>query len=70
MNPTYYVKNENTLGYIYSEQPEFFNILAGKPQLGGDNWMDGFVAHGSSDKLRPATQADFDYFRVCSKGHI
>lgn len=70
MNATYFVKNENTLGYVYPAQPEFFNIIAGKPQIGGDNWVDGFVAIGESDKLRVATKEDFDHFRVCSKNHI
>lgn len=70
MNAAYFVKNENTLGFVYSEQPEFFNILAGKPQIGGDDWMDGFVVISKSDNLRVATKEDFDHFRVCSKNHI
>lgn len=66
----YFVKNANTLGYINDEQPNMFGVLAGKPQLGGDDWMNGPVPVSPSDKLVPATIADFDFFRVCHKGHI
>ncbi|QFR55748.1 hypothetical protein JC221_102 [Yersinia phage JC221] len=69
MATKFYVKNENTLGYVFDEQPEYFCILAGKPQLGGDDCMDGYVVIGSGDTLRKATVEDFDYYRVCSKGY-
>lgn len=65
----YFVKGGHTLGFIYPAQPQLFNILAGKPQLGGHDWKDGFVAYDPAD-LKPATRADFEYFRVCSKGHL
>lgn len=68
--PAYFVKDGHTLGFVYDEQPHFFNILAGKPPLGGHDWKDGFVAVDPSDSLIPATLADFEAFRVCSKGHL
>lgn len=68
---SFYVKNENTLGFVYhSEQPDLFNVLAGKPQIGGDDWRDGFVSLSSSDVLRAATEEDFAKFRVCSKNYM
>ena len=68
---TYFVKNENTLGFVYeAEQPNSFNVLAGKLQQDGDDWRAGFVALSPLDVLRPATQADFDAFRVSSVGHL
>jgi hypothetical protein len=68
--PTYFVKNGNTLGYIYAETPGSFEVLHGSVILGGDDWKNGSVALSPIDKLVPATLADFDKFRVCSKGHI
>lgn len=70
MSVKYFVKNENTLGYIFDEQPSYFGVLASKPQHGGDDWMNSPVMVKASDKLREATQTDFDYYRVSSKGHI
>lgn len=70
----YVVINENTLGYycqvVEGGAFDHIQVLAGKPQLGGRNWIDGYFMPSSLDKIRPATQKDFDYYRVCSKGHI
>lgn len=66
----YFVKNENTLGYVFDEQPNLFGVLAGKPQLGGDDCMNSPIMIMSCDKLRKATIADFDYYRVSHVGHI
>lgn len=60
----YYVKNENTLGYIFDAQPTLFCVLASKPQHGGDDWRNGPRVIGSLDKVRRATASDFDYYRV------
>jgi len=68
--PSYFVMNENTLGYIFEEQPQNFNILSSKPQKGGHDPMNGYVAIGSTDKLRTATAEDFEYYRVSTKGHL
>lgn len=69
--PNYYIKDGHTLGFVYGEQPHLFNILAGKPQLGGHDWKDGFVACDPAiDHLVPATVDDFHKFRVCPRGHL
>lgn len=66
----YYVMDGHTLGYVIDERPEYFGVLAGKPQHGGYDWENGYVIIMPSDNLKPATEADFEYFRVCPKGHI
>lgn len=43
-------------------------ILAGKPQLGGRDWMDG-TCYPNPANLRPATRADFEAFRVAGAEH-
>ena len=65
---TYHVENGHTLLY---RQPgdAMYGILAGKPLLGGRNWVDGICAPDPAT-LRPATRDDFDFFRVCHKGHL
>lgn len=69
--PDYYVLNENTLGYVYAEQPNRMGVLAGSVLKGGHDWRNGPVAiMPGIDKLRPATLADFDEYRVSPKGHI
>lgn len=62
---SYHVLNENTLGYIKQERPNWFGVLAGKPQLGGHDWKNGDVFIGRLDVIRPATLVDFDFYRVC-----
>lgn len=66
---TYHVLNEHTLCYL-QEGSSVYGVLAGKPQLGGHNWINGAVSVSRVDKLRPATRDDFEVFRVCHKGHI
>lgn len=65
----YQILNENTLCYSL-EGSSLLGVLAGKPQLGGHNWINGPVAVGCSDKLRQATLEDFDLYRVSPYGHI
>lgn len=64
MSGKFFVKNENTLGYIFDEQPKLFGVLASKPQHGGDDWMNSPVVIASADTLRKATEEDFEYYRV------
>lgn len=66
----HFVLNEHTLGFVYDEQPHDFWIHAGKPQLGGHDWKNGSAPIGALDVLRPATLADFEFYRVSPKGHI
>jgi hypothetical protein len=66
---SYHVLNENTLCYL-QEGSTLFGVLAGKPQLGGHDWLNGPVAVTGSDNLRSATLADFETFRVSPTGHI
>lgn len=68
--PTYHVLNGHTLGYIYAQQPESFNVLHGSVVRGGHDWRNGPVAISQLDTLRPATLADFEDYRVCPKGHL
>lgn len=64
---TYHVEGEHTL--LYRKPGDtLYGILAGKPLLGGRDWKDGICAPNPAD-LRPATEADFHFFRVCSKGY-
>jgi hypothetical protein len=66
---TYHVEGNHTL--LYHRKGELrFGILAGKPQLGGRNPMDG-TCLPFPPALRPATAEDFDFFRVQPpKGHF
>lgn len=66
----YFVKDGNTLGYVNSAQPNLFGVFAGKPQLGGHDWINGPVVIDAFCVLVPATLADFDRFRVDPRGHI
>lgn len=65
---TYHVEGEHTLLYRQPGDPNH-GILAGKPQLGGRNPMDGVCRPDPKD-LRPATVEDFHFFRVRPEGHI
>jgi len=72
MNTTkYLVVNENTLVYQI-EGDTMVGVLGGKPQLGGrsNSAMEEPFALKESDKVRTATEKDFDYFRVSSKGYF
>jgi len=66
----YVVLGGHTLGYIYEGSP-WMGILAGSVLLGGYDPLGGPVAIGiRHHELRPATQEDFSFFRVRSKGHL
>lgn len=69
MAAAYYVLNENTLCYS-QVGTALLGVLADKPQLGGHDWKNGPVVAGGSDKIRPATLEDFEWFRVSPKGHL
>jgi hypothetical protein len=70
MDAKYLVCNENTLCYRQDGVLGLLGVLAGKPQIGGRDWRSGSFAPAPSDKLRAATLADFDFFRVSPVGHI
>jgi hypothetical protein len=65
----YVVVNENALCYSIAGSI-FHGVLAGKLLLGGPDPMTGTIVVAPSDKVRPATVADFDFFRVSPKGHL
>lgn len=71
MSTQYIVVNENTLGYQF-DGDNMVGVLGGKPQLGGrsNSALEEPFLLAPSDKVRAATKADFDYFRVCSKGYF
>ncbi|MBT1509376.1 hypothetical protein KIP88_02580 [Bradyrhizobium sp. SRL28] len=71
MNPAekYIVVNENALCYRI-EGSIFHGVLAGSVLLGGPDPMTGTIVVAPSDTVRPATVADFAFFRVSPKGHI
>ncbi len=56
----YVVKDEHTLGYLRGDQ---MGVLAGSVMRGGHDWKNGEV-HTSGAKIRAATLADFDTYRV------
>lgn len=66
----YYVLNENTLGYIQDERPDWFCILHGSVLKGGLDSLKGSHPLTSLDVLRPATKADFDEYNVSWHGHL
>jgi hypothetical protein len=69
--PKHFVLNEHTLGYIYDEMPTTFCVLHGSVLKGGHDWKNGPITLAPGiDKLRPATKADFDEYRVSWKGHL
>lgn len=64
-DPRYVVMNENTLGYIYAEQPDTLCVLHGSVLKGGHDWKNGPVLITPLDKVRDAGLADFEEYR-CS----
>lgn len=56
-----YVHNETTLGILYPDN--IMSVLSGKPQFGGKQFPDE-PFNVSPEEIRPATEKDFDYFRV------
>lgn len=65
----YVVKNENTLCYR-QEGSSLLGVLAGSVLRGGHDWKNGAVAVLPTDTLRDATLEDFEFYRVCPRGHI
>lgn len=67
-----YVANENTLCYRGNNWPEsylMYGVLAGSVLRGGKNPLDGgFPFNPAWDKMRLATKADFEFFRVHPAG--
>lgn len=66
MTKAYFVLNENTLGFIRSPrygwfEPLHISILRGATR----NRLSGPFPLGQKDVLRPATEDDFDAYRVC-----
>ena len=61
----YVVMNENTLGYLIPERPNYIGILAGSVLKGGPDPMQGtaLIIPGHS-QIRQATAEDFTNFRV------
>ena len=58
----YVVKDEHTLGYIRGNS-QFMEVLAGSVIRGGHDPKNGSVCYRQSS-VRPATQGDFDIYRV------
>ncbi len=63
----YLVLNEEMLGIMRDAQTFVFEILFCRGRSPLDSL---YPAPVNGAGLRSATQADFDRFRVCSKGHI
>lgn len=65
----YFVLNENTLCYRI-DGSFMVGVLAGSVLRGGHDPKNGCTVVGELDTIRPATVADFDFFRVSSAGHL
>ena len=60
------VVNENTLGVkFYLAKNPYIQVLAGKR-----DWKNGCAYLSPTAKVRPATQADFEKYRVDSRGYL
>lgn len=70
----YVVLDEHTLCYrIDGQTPgwkNFVGVLQGSVLRGGHDWRNGSVCISPRSNVREATQADFDFFRVSSTGHL
>lgn len=64
------VLDEHTLCYRVEGSESLLGVLAGSVQRGGHNWLNGPVSIGPSSKLRDATIADFDFYRVSHVGYL
>lgn len=60
----YLVVNENTLCYA-QEGTVMLGVLTGSVLRGGRDWKNGAIFVAPSDKVRPATEEDFESYRVC-----
>lgn len=67
---TYVVVDEHTLGYVLPPEASWIGVLAGKPQFGGCDPVNGPVSAYRTNSMRRATPEDFDYFRVCPPPHL
>ena len=66
----YFVVDENMLVFVFRHQPTVASILASSVIRGALlGWKDG-TTYWPRSNHRPATQADFDTFKVSSKGHL
>ena len=66
----YVVMNENLLGYLYKLNQYFYvGQLASSIIRGGPSYLDGPRPVSPLDQLRKATPADFEAYRVSSKGY-
>ncbi len=69
-NTIYVVKDEHTLGYFQNTDTiptkiAFMGVLHGSVLKGGHDWKNGPVAFQPGyNKIRLATAADFDEYRV------
>lgn len=73
--PKYIVINENALCYRLNNGElvagySLCGVLAGSVLRGGPDPKNGTIAVGPDDKVRAATNADFDFFRVSPTGHL
>ncbi len=64
----YVVHKESTLGYFENDS-NVLSVLHGSVRKGGYDWRNGPVNVNPND-CREATQADFDEYRVSSRGHL
>jgi hypothetical protein len=65
VGPKYVVMDEHTLGYLVDKTPTLMGVLAGSVLKGGHDWKNGAVSIvPGHTKLRMATEADFEFFRV------
>lgn len=65
MNTRYVVKDEHTLGFLDETKSPLMGVLAGSALKGGHDPKNGPVAIvPGHTRLRPASEADFDAFRV------
>jgi hypothetical protein len=60
----YFVEDEKTLVYEMSADKFFYGILASSVRRGGRLSLQGCFPKGVVGTLRPATLADFEFFRV------
>ena len=70
-NDKYFVSDENTLCYHIPNHPwGWFGVLGSSVLRGGLNSDDGSYPPSMAKNVRPATLADFEFFRVSPVGHI
>jgi hypothetical protein len=65
---SYFVLDDHTLGYVSDAAPTLFGVLAA--DIHGHNPINGPIVLDGVHRLRPATKADFDAFRIDATGHL